>query len=339
MSFLKKAYYRAAAAIPDEWLYRRNPIPILLPYHHLVSDEPVPHVRHLYPYKKVSQFKEDLDYLLRHFRVVDPGELALSVREGRELAPGGFLLSFDDGLRECYDTVAPILEAKGVPAVFFLNPAFLNNRALFYRSKISLVIEVLENRHPGGTLDAEICKTLRIPDSGREAIRDTILEIQYPDRLLADKLGALCGISFDEYLIVNKPYLLESQVSALAAKGFLFGGHSMDHPNFRWLSLEEQLEQTWNSCDAVRDLTGTPYAVFSFPHEDAGVGQGFFEQADRRSPRIDLFFGTQNQKSESGNRVLHRFNAERPAYPFPGLVKGMLLYHRKFREVNRKGYR
>jgi hypothetical protein len=53
-------------------------------------------------------------------------------------------LSFDDGLSACYDTIAPILLRKGVPATFFLNPAFIDNKALMFRYKISLCLNALD---------------------------------------------------------------------------------------------------------------------------------------------------------------------------------------------------
>ena len=37
-------------------------------------------------------------------------------------------LTFDDGFRELHDVVAPILLRKGIPATFFVNSAFIDNK-------------------------------------------------------------------------------------------------------------------------------------------------------------------------------------------------------------------
>jgi peptidoglycan/xylan/chitin deacetylase (PgdA/CDA1 family) len=274
--------------------------------------------------------------LLTHFRAVHPEELILASQTGQKLSPDGFLLSFDDGLSEAYDTIAPILQQKGISAFFFLNPAFLDNRELFYRCKLSLVLDALEFQKPGEAVLERMSGLLGIPGTEKTVIQSAVLAVNYLNRKLADDLGDCLELSFDEYLKKVKPYLLTEQVKELIRKGFYFGAHSLDHPNYRLISLEEQLFQTRESCKYMRRSFGISYTAFSFPHEDAGVKQVFFDELQREpSPSIDVFFGTQNQKIEIQNRMFHRFNAERPEYPIEGLVKGLLLYNLKRRTIKR----
>jgi peptidoglycan/xylan/chitin deacetylase (PgdA/CDA1 family) len=336
MSLFKKSFYQSASLIPLSFLKKLGSGDILLPYHHLVSDESRKHVQHLYPYKNKKQFVKDLDYLLTHFRAVHPEELILASQTGQKLSPDGFLLSFDDGLSEAYDTIAPILQQKGISAFFFLNPAFLDNRELFYRCKLSLVLDALEFQKPGEAVLERMSGLLGIPGTEKNVIQSAVLGVNYLNRKLADDLGDCLELSFDEYLKKVKPYLLTDQVKELIRKGFYFGAHSLDHPNYRLISLEEQLFQTRESCKYMRRSFGISYTAFSFPHEDAGVKQVFFDELQREpSPSIDVFFGTQNQKIEIQNRMFHRFNAERPEYPIEGLVKGLLLYNLKRRTIKR----
>jgi hypothetical protein len=116
----------------------------------------------------------------------------------------------------------------------------------------------------------------------------------------------------------------------------------MDHPNYKLLPLAHQLDQTRRSCRYVREEFGLDYTFFSFPHEDADISQAFFNTLSGEPMFRDaVFFGTQNQLQEPGNRMLHRFNAERPQYGIDGLVKSVLLYNaeRKWRgrQVARRG--
>src|ERR1700754_2724866 len=133
MSQLKKNVYKAVSIAPLPLARRVGGIDVLLPYHHLVWDRPVRHIDPLYPYKNKQQFERDLDYLLKRFKPLDPSGLPAALAAGGPLPKGSFLLTFDDGLREVYEVAAPILLRKGVPAIFFLNPSYLDNRALFYR--------------------------------------------------------------------------------------------------------------------------------------------------------------------------------------------------------------
>ena len=56
-----------------------------------------------------------------------------------------FLLSFDDGLSSFYQTIAPILEEESIKAINFVNTDFLDNRELFFRYKVNLIIDKLKH--------------------------------------------------------------------------------------------------------------------------------------------------------------------------------------------------
>src|SRR5580693_4157887 len=83
----------------------------ILPFYHVVSNEECPHIKHLYTYKNVRQFEEDIDYLAREYTPIGADELE-NVLAGKYRGRRVMLLTFDDGLRQMYDVVAPILLRK-----------------------------------------------------------------------------------------------------------------------------------------------------------------------------------------------------------------------------------
>jgi peptidoglycan/xylan/chitin deacetylase (PgdA/CDA1 family) len=117
---------------------------IALPFYHAVAEQPLPHIKHLYRMKTVSEFQRDLDFLLRHFIPIDADTLYFHYIHKTTPEKPVFHLTFDDGLKELYEIVAPILLKKGVPATFFVNSGFTDNNALFYRYRESLCIEKLQ---------------------------------------------------------------------------------------------------------------------------------------------------------------------------------------------------
>jgi len=145
MSIFKDVFLSTATVFPIAWLNRVSSIEVLLPYHHVVSDEYLPHIKGLYNYKNEQQFKDDLDWLLRYRTPVHPDELLYSMVEKKPFPVNTFLLTFDDGFREVFELIAPILLKKGVPAIFFINPSFIDNKELFYRCKLSLVVEKIKD--------------------------------------------------------------------------------------------------------------------------------------------------------------------------------------------------
>ncbi len=326
MSLLKKLFFNLSSAVPFSWSNTLAGTPVLFPYHHVVSDDYLPHIRGLYNYKNKKQFLQDLEWLLKKYKPVHPNQIADAVVQQKPLPENSFLLSFDDGFREVAEIVAPILLSKGIPALFFINPSFIDNKELFYRSKLSLVIEKLKeekNKH----LMNKIVEYLGFSSLDNNQLRTTILKINYPNRIKADELGSLAEISFEDFLSKNQPFLTTSQVSQLHEQGFTIGSHSMDHPHYATIPLEDQINQTLNSMQFVNQLVSPAYTFFSFPHEDQKVNQSFFNRvldSDGKSKRI--LFGVQNQLEELNNNMLHRFNAENPEISISQKLKSCLLY-------------
>ena len=294
----------------------------LFPYHHIISDDEVLHIKYLYSYKNVKQFKNDLEVLLKNFKPISSNDLIKYINDNSSLPKDSFLLSFDDGFREVHDIVAPILEAKGIPAVFFINPAFIDNKKLFYRSKSSLLIhEVLNGANTNEAL-TKFTKLLNAGNSDADDIVTIIKKLNSSDELLMDKLAKEISFSFDDYLKNEKPFLNTEQLVSLNDRGFTIGSHSWSHPYYDQLNLEEQVDETIRSCEFVKNTTAQEKITFSFPYSDTALSQSLFNEL--KEANIDLMFGIQNQNEELNNRMVHRFNAERPHVKFDDQLKGLL---------------
>ena len=70
---------------------------------------------------------------LRYFQPISFGRISGGLAGKKRVLRTPSLLTFDDGLSECYQVVAPILKEKGIPATFFLCSAFVDNHELAYR--------------------------------------------------------------------------------------------------------------------------------------------------------------------------------------------------------------
>ena len=117
---------------------------LIFPFYHTVSDEFLPHIHPLYTPKTTKEFSRDLDFLLKHFQPVDMETAFLYCKKEKQLTKPSFHLSFDDGLREVYDIITPILYNKGVPFSVFVNSDFVDNRNLFFRHREVLVNQSID---------------------------------------------------------------------------------------------------------------------------------------------------------------------------------------------------
>ncbi|PIZ06180.1 MAG: polysaccharide deacetylase, partial [Flavobacteriales bacterium CG_4_10_14_0_8_um_filter_32_5] len=107
-----------------------------------------------------------------------------------------FHLTFDDGLSEFYHVVAPILLEKKIPATVFLNSNFIDNKALFFRYKASILAD--------------------------ELTADNVLDFSYHQENELDELAKIFDIRWEDYLTTHQPYLTSVQIQELINQGFTF---------------------------------------------------------------------------------------------------------------------
>ncbi|MDR1740202.1 MAG: polysaccharide deacetylase family protein [Bacteroidales bacterium] len=219
-------------------------------FYHTVSDLPLSHIEPLYHPKNIKQFRSDLKYLLKHYKAVSADDLLKYTKGELLIEKPSFHLSFDDGLREVYDVVLPILQEYGIPATVFVNSAFVDNKELFFRHREALAI------------------------SRNEA--------------------AINEDEAEEFLKTAQPYLTIEELRTLQTKGFTIGAHSVSHPDYQKISLDEAVRQTLDSCNYVKENFGEKNIFFSFPFSEAGfasqegLNKRFYE---RISGTVDLTFG------------------------------------------------
>jgi peptidoglycan/xylan/chitin deacetylase (PgdA/CDA1 family) len=274
----------------------------------MVSESEVPYVKHLFRFKTVAQFKSDMDVFLKTYRPITLHDVLDSLKSGRHLAANSFLLTFDDGFREIYDVVAPILFAKGVSGTFFLATAFLDNEDMAHHNKISLLIEHF-SRMRTSAAEKQILKILSAHGIEESDIGTALLSIDYCDRGLVDQVADLLDFDFKSFLSAHQPYLTSEQVRKLIDLGFTIGAHSVDHPKYSALSLAEQLRQTRTSVRFLSDRFSLPYGAFSFPHGDSGVSNEFFEEIFAHGD-VDVTFGSAGMLREVFPQHLQRFSME-----------------------------
>lgn len=308
-----------ASTLPPKLLQRISGQKLILPFYHIISVTDCLHIKHLYPVKSVAAFNKDLDFLLKHYQAIDYSTFSKVVAGEIELKKPSFLLSFDDGLREFNDLIAPILWKKGIPAMCFLNSDFIDNKGLFYRYKASLLIEEFNQR-------PELVNQCKSHFKINTSLETFLLEVNYLDKQQLDEIAQFINYSFDAFLKKEKPYLDSDQIRSLIAKGFSFGAHSKDHPKYELLSITEQIKQTKESIKAIQDTFGLSYKLFSFPFTDHGVGMDYFDEINAKQI-TDCTFGSAGQKKDKAINHYQRIPFEEAHLSAKAIHNTELLYY------------
>ena len=328
-TFEDQAANLIAPVLPRDYLEKRIRPPLIVPYYHLVSDERVEHVINLYSYRNTAQFQADLDFFLKNYHPIGLAELLEAVKTGNRLKEKSFLITFDDGFREAHDIVAPILKQKGVPAVFFITTAFLDNQTLGYRHKASLLVERFDQRSHAAHITNKVAEILGCVGGTRSGVKKGLLSHEKMDREKLDAVASLLEVNFESYLFDRQPYLTTTQVRALIQDGFHIGAHSIDHFPYKSLTQAEQFTQTSQSTALIKQKFGLDYALFAFPYSDSGARAPLFEALNGR---IDLYFGTSAFCRDPIKNMVHRFWMENTRYQ-AGAILNRIYVRNQIRQV------
>ena len=298
---------------------------LIFPFYHSVAFQPLPHIDSLYTLRTEEKFKTDLDFLLTHFNPIEPQQALTSQNEKKQPLKSSFLLSFDDGLSGFYHHESQLLYKKGIPAIVFLNTAFIDNKELFYRYKASLLIHHLRE-------NPETIRLISIflADNGivKKNVFESLLAVNFNNRNLLDKAANICQYSFSEFLKNNQPYLTTGQIKELSQKGFLFGAHSIDHPRYSDIRFEEQLKQTQLSVEYVKNQFQQPLSLFAFPFTDDGISTKLFNAFfDSDKPMVDFSFGGAGLKNEPFPKHIQRIPMEGVNTSGRKIIKTEYLYY------------
>jgi len=224
---------------------------------------------------------------------------------GKTLIEGNryMVLTFDDGLTGCHQVIAPLLMKKGIPAAFFLNNHFIDNRGLFYRYKTSLLIDRISTDKEALKKVAEY---LVIPESRVEESLHLIGEDQIS---LLDVLIKEVEVDVDLYMKDNPVYLSSKQVMELVQWGFEIGGHSPNHADFSKLKPKEIISQVSSSIEDLQHRFQVSTRYFSFPFTSWGIPEELIDQLLEEGT-AEVLLGTAGLKRQKKAGFIQRIPME-----------------------------
>ena len=316
---IKQAIRNATLSLPlgiYQRVIRRDFIGV---YYHLASDKPLKHIKHLYAFKSQAAFEDDLIYLKTHFNCISYAQLESYKTKGTKLPPKACILTFDDGLSQCFSTVRPLLLKHQIPCVFFVTTDFLDNRGLAADMKASLCIEKYVSGKDEVRLGTEKTVAAAFGEGylTQATAKDWIMSLAGNN---SDKLDTLCellGIDVRVLLTQEKPYLSSEEVKQLHADGFTIGAHSLRHERLSELNPQELENNIVQACEAVRCLTGAAKIPFAFPFSADGISRPLLQEIRTKHSVIGLYFGGNGILSDC-DFIIPRFCGDSPKGSSPG---------------------
>ena len=207
----------------------------------------------------VEGVRRQFNYLRRHFRVVPLLELAEQVGSGRKLDRNLAALTIDDGRRNCYEFLFPLLKEFEMPATFFVVSSFIRGEDWIWTDK---VLWLSEQPTPPGEL-----KPGRLGDAFRS------LNCLSPEErnLRIESLAASVGTTFPKAIPAKYRPCSWSELREMADSGLVeIGSHTVTHPVLSSVTDEESWDELTRSRAQIEGETGRTVKSFCYPNGMAG---------------------------------------------------------------------
>jgi peptidoglycan/xylan/chitin deacetylase (PgdA/CDA1 family) len=215
----------------------------------------------------VDLFREQLDYLRRHFTIVTLDEIYRKPRSNY------LALTFDDGNRGVYDHAFPVLRAWGLPATIFLVTSRLGSSQVLWWDRFLLGMEGVRRLHEAamegvlGSLNARWRKLVKSAPLGT-VLESYKMATGYERRAVDGVVDAILPAHMQAS---TRIFLSTEEIRELVGHGVTIGAHTRTHPLLPWLDDQQLRQEIEGSRDDVLALTGQEQCWFAYP--DGAFGE------------------------------------------------------------------
>jgi peptidoglycan/xylan/chitin deacetylase (PgdA/CDA1 family) len=212
------------------------------------------------------QFEIAMEFLAKYYNPVSLQDV-LDHRDGRPLPSRAVLVTFDDGYASLMEAAIPVCKRLGVPAVLFLNAAYLNNERLSADNLVCYVANTLGLEPINAAARAVKGDGAPKLASLMEVFRRFFPSISLPVREgFLRELVRLGGINERQLASDANLYLNTKQVRELASLTFEIGNHTRSHIHCRCLLPRDFCEEIDRNKTELEALSKQAVRSFSVPY-------------------------------------------------------------------------
>jgi len=290
---IKRAYHFLTKErnLRNFWKENRNKKGIVVCYHY-VNDRQDGFWKNLHKIKPDS-FRKQIEYFKgQKYNFIGMEDYVNFLEKGVRIPDNFCILTFDDGLRDHYDNVFPVLKEFGIKGCFFPLPKSLDGKILPVH-KIHILLA--ESRVSDKDLAKEININLKeiAPEKFEEFKIDTVKKMNLDrqkrmnekykmdgvlrtnlkynlnvmdDGLKNTILDNIFSVYFkDEANIADSFYLNMEQMKKMSKDGMEFGAHTINHPRLALLDKEQKELEIAGSKKMLEEILEKKVTLFSYP--------------------------------------------------------------------------
>lgn len=223
----------------------------------------------IFPCTDISQFREQMRWLKRHCRVIEPEEFdKVLASRGRPAVRPPVLVTFDDGYRDYHEHAYPVLQELRIPSIVFLATGHIDRGDLIWTDLITYAVRRSRRRElvlpwdPARRLTLDgVCQRLAFEQECKRFLKGA--SDRDRQRWQAEVLDML---GFDPaHAELERQMLSWEEVRAMT-EFTRFGGHTHNHPILSRID-EAAAEEEIRLCRArIVEETGQEPRYFAYPN-------------------------------------------------------------------------
>jgi len=212
----------------------------------------------------INLFKEQLQYILGHYKVVRVEDIFESLKGNHALPKNSLLLTFDDAYKDHFEFVFPILDALGIQGSFFPPGKAIQEHKVLDVNKIQFILASVENKefliqdmyslldaHRNEyNLDQNENYYNKLATANRFDTREVVFIKKMLQKTLPEKLRRIIVddlfskyVSKDEGSFSRELYMNIDQLKCMFKHGMYIGSHGWDHYWLNTLSRDQQEQE------------------------------------------------------------------------------------------------
>ena len=237
----------------------------------------------------LSEFKQQLTYLKRHYTFVDIPDCINALHNNYDLPSNACLLTFDDGYIDHFDNVFPLLKKNNIQGCFFPSSKAILEEEVLDVNKIHFILATMSNNKDKLISDvyseldrfrsnynlksneyyySKLAINNRF-DTGEIIFIKRLLQVELEEelrRVIVDKLFKKY-VTKDERSFSRELYMDIDQIKFMAENNMYIGSHGYNH---YWLDKMNQEKQRTEVRKSIRFLkmvnSSTKNWVICYPY-------------------------------------------------------------------------
>ena len=234
-------------------------------FHHIAA-KPSPFTEGIQVSTSPRSFEDALKFLTAHYVPVSLEEV-LTDCGGRGLPDRAVLVTFDDAYASVAEIAGPLCRQYRVPAVFFVNAAFVDNRRLAPDNLICYVAKTSGMAAINAAAQVLDGQAGRRFENLAEVFGDFLPSITIPEReVFLDAMRRKSGV--DERSLAQRAnlYISTDQLRDLAGLNFEIGNHTYTHTHCRLFKDPDFVAEIDRNKAELEAISGTKVRSFSQPY-------------------------------------------------------------------------